>query len=97
MNLSEKDIIICGIIRDSAKYLRNNIPVIDELCSKFNDFRIIIYENDSIDDTKEVLTNWHETNPSKIHIISENIERKDTSYMEDHVRKDPFLRVGRFL
>lgn len=95
MNLSEKDIIICGIIRDSAKYLRNNIPVIDELCSKFNDFRIIIYENDSIDDTKDVLANWHETNPSKIHIISENIERKDTSYMEDHVRKDPFLRVGR--
>ena len=48
-------IIVCGIVRDAGKGLKNNIPVIDELCSYFKDYRIYVYENDSKDDTKELL------------------------------------------
>lgn len=68
MDVKEKTIIICGIVRDAEKGLRRNIPVIDELCHKFKDFKIIIYENDSVDCTKELLANWHIKDPDRVHI-----------------------------
>lgn len=56
--LSEKTIIVCSIVRNCATNLERNIKVINELCSLVKDFSIIVFENDSTDNTKEKLKEW---------------------------------------
>lgn len=53
-----KSIIICSIVRNAEKGLRENVPVLQELCKKFVDYRVFVYENDSIDKTKRLLEEW---------------------------------------
>lgn len=67
-NLSNRSIIICGIVRDAGNGLKRNIPVIDEFCSYFHDWHVFVYENDSKDDTKEVLQEWSKKDPHRIHV-----------------------------
>lgn len=62
--ISESTIIICGIVRDAEKGLHRNIPVIDELSRSFKGCHIFIYENDSKDNTKNVLKAWSDCNPN---------------------------------
>lgn len=69
--LKEKSIIVCGIVRDAANGLKGNIPVIDEVCSWFGDYKIVFYENDSRDGTDELLQQWSKRDPERIHILSE--------------------------
>lgn len=93
INISENTIIICGILRNAEKGLHRNIPVVDELCRHFRDFRIVIYENDSTDNTKELLKAWSKTNPEKIHVILENTVKKESVFSAKLVRKAPFIRT----
>lgn len=67
----ESNIVICGIVRNAEKGLRRNIPVIVKVLSSFKDYRVLIYENDSVDGTKELLTNWALTHKDKV-VISIN-------------------------
>jgi len=52
--------------------------VLRHITALFKDFRIIIYENDSKDNTKIILKNWNSTNPDKIHISINNIDSTKT-------------------
>ena len=56
--LKESSLIICSIVRNAAKGLKKNIPVINELCSRAKDYKIIIFENNSQDQTKTLLKEW---------------------------------------
>lgn len=57
-DISKKSIIVCSIVRNAEKGLRRNIPVVKELCRRFGDYRVVVYENDSTDGTKAVLREW---------------------------------------
>ena len=57
-NMARSTVVICCIVRDCGDALQANIPQIEELRKKFRDSRVIIVENDSKDNTKEVLSNW---------------------------------------
>lgn len=76
--ISDSTLIICSIVRNAEKGLRRNIPIINSLCRKFNDFTIVIYENDSIDNTKQILHAWQQSMPQKIHVISEDTDSSKT-------------------
>jgi len=68
--LANSSIIICGIVRDCEKNLKNNITVIEKLRSFAKESHVVIFENDSKDKTKEILAEW--TNScSNVHILSE--------------------------
>lgn len=56
--MNVKSLIICGIVRDCAKGIRRNRPVIDKLCSMIQDPKVVLFENDSKDDTKILLQQW---------------------------------------
>lgn len=58
IDISHKSLIICGIVRDCANGIRRNRPVIDQLCSMTKESKVILFENDSKDDTKSVLAKW---------------------------------------
>jgi hypothetical protein len=56
--LSNSKLIICSIVRDCAENLSINIPVINTICNYSKDYMVIIYENDSKDNTKDILREW---------------------------------------
>ncbi|MBQ0141592.1 MAG: hypothetical protein KBT06_02115 [Prevotellaceae bacterium] len=68
IDISQKTIIVCGIVRNAEKGLKKNIPIINSFCNQFQDFNIFIYENDSTDATKVLLKEWKSSNPEKIFI-----------------------------
>ena len=68
---SEAKIALCGIVRDAADGLRNNMGGVDRVLSHFCDYRVFIYENDSIDETKDLLKDWQRRHGDKF-IVSLN-------------------------
>lgn len=72
INLNEKSIVICSIVRDAEKGLRNNIPVIERLCTMFRDYQVVVFENNSKDATKQLLSDWKQRDPSHVHALLED-------------------------
>lgn len=88
--INETTAIICGIVRDAEKGLKRNIPVIDALCDKLQDYWIFIYENDSRDGTKAVLTAWQQRDPQRIHVSLTNNDPTRTIPTAKAVSVNPF-------
>jgi hypothetical protein len=66
---SEKSIIFCGIVRNAENFIERNILRILRTAKTFKKFEVFIYENDSTDKTKDILSQY---NKPPITIISEN-------------------------
>lgn len=66
---SESRINFCFLARDCEASVNENKPVIENWGKLFKDYRVIAFENDSKDKTRQVLKDWAETNP-KVHLIS---------------------------
>lgn len=50
-------ISVLGLFRDSEEFINQTLSSLDNL-SKLGDFDFYFYENDSIDNTKNILSNW---------------------------------------
>lgn len=57
---SSLNLAICSIVRDCERNLKKNILVMDKIRSYFNSSVVILFENDSVDKTREVLMAWSE-------------------------------------
>lgn len=90
-NISNKSIIVCSIVRNAEKGLIKNIPVIDKFCKQFADYKIIVYENDSTDKTKQLLAEWNGNNVGNIYVISENIDNSATIPKSSNTSANPFF------
>lgn len=66
--ISDSSFIICSIVRNAEKGLRRNIPQIMALCKMCKDYRVFVYENDSKDNTKMLLDNWHQSDPTHVFV-----------------------------
>jgi len=77
-SIDESTIILCSIVRNAEKGLRRNIPIISELLMHAKDYRVFVYENDSVDGTKDLLLQWHQKDPLKIHISLNNCDSAKT-------------------
>jgi hypothetical protein len=68
------NVIIYGTIRDIEEHFTKSFANIYLLCKLFNKVYIIIFENDSSDNTRNLLTSWSKFNNVNItkHIILEN-------------------------
>ena len=92
-DLSDKSIVVCSIVRDAARQVAGNIPAIRWICSHFRWYRVIVYENDSKDDTARVLREWKEAD-SSVHIISEYLGIR-TLPTRKEVASNPFFSLWR--
>lgn len=68
-------VIICGLARDLGDTLYKTIARIECLGSMFEDYLVVIYENDSSDSTRSVLQTWTGLN-YKVCPIFENLKKK---------------------
>ena len=66
------NVIICGVVKNAAAYLNNNIKLAMQLGVKCDKYKIVIYENNSTDTTKQILQTYK--NNSSFEIISEDID-----------------------
>ncbi|GHU02714.1 hypothetical protein FACS1894147_05210 [Spirochaetia bacterium] len=67
----DKSIAIAMLARDCEKSLRHNIPKIEKLRSFFNNSIVVVVENDSVDQTKTILSEWSRTAKNVI-VLSED-------------------------
>lgn len=66
-------VIICGIVQNVEKKIIYNLENVKNLGKFFTDYRVVIYENNSTDNTKKILSNYSD---DKFNIIMENIDIK---------------------
>jgi hypothetical protein len=66
------NVVICGVVKNAAQHLRANIESAINLGQKCNKYKILIYENNSTDATKSILSSY-QARP-EFHIISEDID-----------------------
>ena len=69
-------ILIFGMVRDCSKTLQRNIPAIEDIGSHFADYRIIVVENNSKDDTKSILQKWAQNNNKVLAYLNDFDEGK---------------------
>lgn len=93
--LNESSIIICSIVRNAERGLKNNIPVINEFCKYFSNYKVIVYENDSTDNTKIILTSWMRDDPKHITVLSNDTDAKKTIPSYNEINCNPFFSYKR--
>ena len=69
------NVLVCSVVKNTGNLLINNIKLAYQLKDKCNKFKMIIYENNSTDNTKEILKSVSVDN--NIKVIMENINEED--------------------
>ncbi len=65
-------VVIAGLARSIASILPATMLRVELLGRTFANYQVLIFENDSIDETAIMLRDWSETNP-RIDVVSENL------------------------
>lgn len=89
--LSESTAIICGIVRDAARGLKANIPVIKAFCERCKDYKVVIFENDSKDGTKHLLNDWAKECPEHVFAMCSNTDGSRTIPRSREVKTNRFF------
>ncbi len=85
-DINEK-VLICGVCRNVAPTVPNTVKNIKKLGSKFADYKVIIYENNSEDSTAFLLKAW-EKRSQKVILITETVDpRKLPSTREERIAR----------
>ena len=85
--MKKHKLVIVGITRDNAYDLQVMMKNIEYIGGLFEDYRVILFENDSKDGTKKILHSWWLSN-RKIKVISKN-------YGNDKLPNRQFLSEAR--
>ena len=70
--MRDASVVICGLCRDARLFLPRMAARIERLGSMFRDYRVVLFENDSVDATREFLVDWQSANP-RVEVISESL------------------------
>ncbi len=73
--MRERSVVICGLCRDVLRTLPDLAARVERLGAMFGEYRVVLYENDSIDGTAAFLRGWSEANPA-VRAISERRGRR---------------------
>jgi hypothetical protein len=65
-------VVVCGLARDVAPLLPLQIERIEKLGKMFDRYQVVIYENDSVDETRDLLRKWSLANRN-VHLLLERL------------------------
>lgn len=68
-------VLICGVCKNVEKAIPNTIQSATELGAQFLDYRVIIYENNSTDQTQELFQEWAKKE-RRVIFLSESLSKK---------------------
>lgn len=77
-----KKVVICTLLRDAEKKLDKIKERSEKVGSLFQDYRILVVENDSQDKTRNLLLEWRDQNP-KVEILGCGINQKSCKLKHD--------------
>lgn len=80
-------VLICGICRDVESRLPHTIEIMERIGDLFQDYRIIVYENNSTDRTKNILQGWGQRN-FRVFVQSENINHEQLASSIINIKHD---------
>jgi hypothetical protein len=66
-------VIVCGCTKNSSGYIHKHLQLLYDMAPLFKTFKMLIYENDSTDNTVEILEHFKQTHPF-FDYISENLQ-----------------------
>lgn len=69
-------VLICGVCKNAEAAVPNTIVSMTALGQQFLDYKVVIYENNSTDQTSLLFQQWAQDNPHVL-FISEQIEKKN--------------------
>ncbi len=69
-------VIICGVGKDVAERVPCTITIMEKIGALFSDYRIVVYENNSSDETPRILKEWEARN-SKVRAITEQVDQQE--------------------
>ena len=87
----EYKVVIAGCTKNSASYISAHLSRLVEIGKLFKTYNIIIYENDSSDNTCEILTQFKEDNSNFNFIHEENVIER-LKYTTHHIRAQTITR-----
>ena len=70
--MAESRAVFCGLARDVADVLPDNVARLEALAAGFADHGFVIYENDSEDGTPDLLADWQRVDP-RVHVETERL------------------------
>lgn len=87
-----EQVLICGVCKDVETRLESTKKIMESIGNLFDDYRILVYENNSTDHTAEILQHWVKTNP-KVWVQSENLSKNELEDLIINVHSDGRLFV----
>ncbi len=82
-----KQVLICGVCKNVEVPLPYTIQIIERIGSLFEDYRIIVYENDSTDRTLDILQQWAKKNP-RLHLKTEKVPYSELDQSIVNIKPD---------
>lgn len=79
----EQSVIFVGLARDLDSILNESIDRVLSLRSTFSNLDVLIVENDSVDNTKDVLKDYAKKYPNRFNYISDNYGSKKFGTVKD--------------
>lgn len=70
-------IVFTGLCRDCGEYIDKNLRILEEAGKHFSDYKIVIFENDSKDGTRDMIVAAAKNNPRIILLDCEHMGSKD--------------------
>ena len=73
----DENVIICGIVKNVQVHIRKSLEFCIKTGEMFNDYKIVIYENNSVDGTKNILKNYEKEMNNHFKIICEDLDKDE--------------------
>ena len=83
--LSKQNICIVGLTRNTSQVIFNTINSLVELGESAQNYKIVLFENDSTDDTVSIINEISKTN-NNLHLMSQNYNRIQFGPVQDQSR-----------
>jgi hypothetical protein len=90
--MSKLSVVICGLCRDTRHYLPRTAARVERLGEMFRNYRVVLYENDSVDATREFLFDWRAQNP-RVEVTSETLGVRKFSQSRSLDRAEWMARI----
>jgi hypothetical protein len=91
VEMKKSNIIFAGTVRSIESFIKTNLNHIDNCGSKFNSYYVIIYENDSSDNTRKILIEHKKSNYE--YIFEDNITEQRRTVRISNGRNKILQRV----
>ena len=88
-------VIVCGCTKNSASYIYKHLQLLYDMYPLFKTFKMLVYENDSTDNTVNILEEFKKTHPF-FDYISENLDNRPRTDILAHGRNTLLRHIQGF-